>query len=222
MPASLVIFDLDGTLFRTDSVTVPAVQESFESFGLAVPDPDVIIGFIGQPSSAMARWAVETCPAERVDRLMAEIDRRELELVRTVGRLFDGAAEALASLRADYGSLAICSNGQSRYVHDVLDATDIRERFDLGRYRREDDVSKSGMVRDVARRLNAERAVVVGDRADDVRAAKDNGLGSVGAGYGFGGPDELDDADAVAESIGHVPDLVRSVFEKFGQGSGRC
>ena len=221
MPNSLVIFDLDGTLFRTDSVTVPAVQESFKDFGLSPPVPDVILGFIGQPISALARWARETCPAESVDRLMAEIDRRELELVQTAGRLFEGAVEALAALRNDYGSLAICTNGQSRYVHDVLDATQIRQHFDLVRYRREDDISKTGMVRDVVRRLNAQRAVVVGDRADDVRAAKDNGLGSVGAGYGFGSPGELDDADAVAESIGHVPDLVRSLFEGLGQGSGR-
>ncbi|MDP7532710.1 MAG: HAD hydrolase-like protein, partial [SAR202 cluster bacterium] len=81
----------------------------------------------------------------------------------------------------------------------------------------EDDVSKSGMVKDVVNHFEATLAVVVGDRQDDIRAAKENGLGSVGAGYGFGKKGELDGADAIAESFGRVPDLVRSVFDIIGR-----
>ncbi|MDP6071010.1 MAG: HAD family hydrolase [SAR202 cluster bacterium] len=213
----LVIFGLDGTLFRTESVTVPAVQESFESIGLPVPNPDVILSFIGQLGSAMAQWAGQLHPDRDVDRLMAEIDKHELELVRTVGRLFDGVADGLVDLKSEFGALAICSNGGAAYVNEVLDARKIRQHFNLVRYRREDDVSKSGMVKDVVNHFEATLAVVVGDRQDDVRAAKENGLGSVGAGYGFGKKGELDGADAIAESFGRVPDLVRSVFDIIGR-----
>ena len=65
----LVIFDLDGTLIQTATVTVPAVREGFEGFSLPVPNSTVILDFIGKPASALTRWVRGTCPAKSVDRL---------------------------------------------------------------------------------------------------------------------------------------------------------
>jgi phosphoglycolate phosphatase len=57
--------------------------------------------------------------------------------------------------------------------------------------------------------LGGERAIVIGDRKEDILAAKENGLKSVGCLYGYGGRDELEEADWKIERIG---DLIQILF----------
>ena len=51
MRSAFLIFDLDGTLFQAESVTVPAVQDTFLDAGLEVPRLELILDFIGLPMS---------------------------------------------------------------------------------------------------------------------------------------------------------------------------
>ena len=48
MRDAVLIFDLDDTLFQTESVTLPAVQDAFLHAGLDVLHSELILGFIGQ------------------------------------------------------------------------------------------------------------------------------------------------------------------------------
>jgi beta-phosphoglucomutase-like phosphatase (HAD superfamily) len=84
----LLIFDLDGTLFRSDSITVPAVQGSFADYGLSVPPREAILPLIGTPMDALRTWVRERCPEHRADDLIAEVERRELGLIPSDGRHF--------------------------------------------------------------------------------------------------------------------------------------
>lgn len=70
----LLIFDLDGTLFRTESVTVAAVQNSFADYGLPEPSRDSILPLIGTPIDDLRSWIHERCPEHLDDELFAEID----------------------------------------------------------------------------------------------------------------------------------------------------
>jgi len=54
--SALLIFDLDGTLFQTESATVPAVQHTFRDTGLEVQSTELILDFIGSPMSELAKW----------------------------------------------------------------------------------------------------------------------------------------------------------------------
>ena len=53
----------------------------------------------------------------------------------------------------------------------------------------------------------------VGDRSDDIEAAKDNSASSICAGYGYGTLQEPRDADAIARAPREIPGLVRSMIE---------
>jgi len=53
-------------------------------------------------------------------------------------------------------------------------------------------------------RITPDVAVMIGDRAADVRAAKANGLRSVGVLWGYGSESEL--VDAGADILFHTPD----------------
>ena len=89
----LVIFDLDGTLFRSDSVTVPAVQGSFTDYGLPVPARETILPLIGTPIDDLRTWVRERCPRSLADELYTEIERRELGLIASEGRLYGGVRD---------------------------------------------------------------------------------------------------------------------------------
>jgi phosphoglycolate phosphatase len=52
-------------------------------------------------------------------------------------------------------------------------------------------------------------AIVVGDRREDIMAAKENGMKSIGCLYGYGSREELEEAEWKIERIG---DLIQILF----------
>ncbi len=209
----LVIFDLDGTLFRAESVTVPAVKRAFGMRGLPEPGDEAIRFFIGRPTPELHAWISSQCPAGTGAEVAADVDRIEIELVTQAGELYPGALEALRELRASVSQMAVCTNGPRPYVQAVLDAYSLARFFDAVRLLESDGDRKPAMVRDLLARLSARPAVVVGDRGDDVAAACANGLRAVGVTYGVGSRQELAAADALAESASELPRLVLALLE---------
>jgi phosphoglycolate phosphatase len=205
----LAIFDLDGTLFRADDATVPAVQRSFSAAGLEAPPEAVIRQFIGTPTPEFHRWLVETCPPGVGAGIAASVDRIEIEVVRESGVLYDGVEDALGAIRGSSVRLAICTNGLKPYVDAVFERCRLERFFDLVRHLEAGDTGKVAMVADVLARLPQRPGVVVGDRGDDVRAAHENGLPAIGVTYGMGGAGEVEKADAFAGSPSELPGLVR-------------
>jgi len=59
-------------------------------------------------------------------------------------------------------------------------------------------------------RIDPRRSVMVGDRRYDVSGAHANGIRAIGALWGYGGRDELEEAgaDALAESPDHLFDAI--------------
>jgi phosphoglycolate phosphatase-like HAD superfamily hydrolase len=215
---AVLIFDLDGTLFHTETVTVPAAREAFEAHGLAPPDDEAICSFIGRTSSEYNAWLRTLCRPAIAERIIETAARRELELIRGAGRLYPGIPEALAELRGTVAAMAVCSNGSRRYVEAVLASHEIAGFFSAVRSRRPRDRSKPQMVGDLLAQLvpaaaqrEPPRGFVIGDRSDDVEAAHANGLRAIGCAYGYARSGELDGADAVAARPDEIPKLIHGL-----------
>jgi len=208
----LLIFDLDGTLFRADTVTIPAVQRSFQEHGLPLPSPEKICSFFGKPVADFNAWMRSQCPQESADELINAVTRRELELISETGALYPHVREVLTTLRASVGQMAICTNGPQDYVERVVTVHGLKPFFDAIRHRKFTKDSKPRMVRELLGRLPSRPAIVIGDRHDDVQAAHENGLYAIAATYGFGDAQELGSADAAASSPSDLPALVRSLL----------
>ncbi len=202
-PGSLLIFDLDGTLFHTETVTVPATRAAFERHGLAPPSHEAVCAFIGRPGVELGAWLTTLCPPTVAERIVRDAAERELELIGESGVLYPGVPEMLADLRPRASAMAICSNGSRRYVEAVLGACEIGGFFDQVRYRTPTDRDKPQMLADLLRELGrpaGSGGIVIGDRKDDVEAAHANGLRAVGCLYGYGRDGELDAANGLAQS----------------------
>jgi len=204
----LVIFDLDGTLFRTETVTVPAVEQTFRHLGLPVPSREEICSFFGRPVSAFHAWLRSLAPRHDQDAAVAAVDHLELELIPQTGELYPHVQQVLTTLRASVEQMALCTNGSWEYVWRVVAAHDLKRFFDAIRCRQSDRDTKPLMIRELLSQLKGRPAVVVGDRHDDIEAAHENGIRAIAATYGYGSPEELEQADAAAIAPSDISRLV--------------
>ena len=80
-----LIFDLDGTLFVTDTVTVPAVQSSLRERNLPAPSRQEICSTFGRPAREFHAWLRTLCPEEGAQALLETIDRESPDWEGHVG-----------------------------------------------------------------------------------------------------------------------------------------
>jgi phosphoglycolate phosphatase-like HAD superfamily hydrolase/uridine kinase len=214
----LVAFDLDGTLFRTETATVPAVKAAFQELGAEREPPDEEIkSFFGELHEVFMDWVMSyglKCSREEAAR---RIDELELENVRGHGELYPGAVDTLNGLRDLGCTTAICSNGREKYIRMVMDVFGLWSHFDTVRFRTSPSDSKPGILKRLLDDYEAQPAILVGDRYYDFDAALGAGIPSVGVSFGYG-KDELDRADSVIDALPEMLDIVTArerVFERI-------
>lgn len=210
---NLVIFDVDGTLFQTQYVTVPAVQQAFTVFGLTPPSHEDICSFFGKPVEAYEGWLASLCPSEVADELVETTNALELRFIGECGLLYPGAREALSDLAAGGYVLAICSNGPEPYVREFLRAYDLGGYFAEVCARGTRYADKEEMVGRILHAVQPKAFALVGDRREDMTAAHTHGGFGIAAVYGFGTPEEWHDADACIRSLREAPACVRNLLE---------
>ncbi len=208
----LAVFDIDGTLFRTECVTVPAVRRTFAARGLPLPDEAAICAFFGRSAASYEAWLAAQCPPGLAEEVIAATNELELRLIAEEGRLYDGARNALETLRDAGYRMAVCSNGPEPYVAEFLRAHGLGALFDVVQARGARRIGKTDMLGAILNILHPEAFVVVGDRRDDIEAAHAWGGRAVAAVYGFGNEEEWRAADARIESIAEAPGCIRQLL----------
>lgn len=201
-----VVFDMDGTLYKTESSTLPACRRALSALGLPCPSAETLLSWIGEPSEVFCRRLAPGLSDADFDLLTRQIDLFELEAVRTVGELYPGVPETLAQLKARGYRLAVCSLGSPEYLATITERTGIGPWFDLVVGAGPDVRDKAQLLASLVPTLGP-RAVLVGDRSHDVAAALAHGLPSIGALWGYG-PTEARRATVSATSVLEVADLV--------------
>jgi phosphoglycolate phosphatase len=210
--SSLIVFDIDGTLFETHRVTVPAVQRTLAAYGLPIPDAETVCRFFGQPNELYLEWLGARIPESHRTKVVDAVNRLELELVATEGRLYPGVREMLESLAAEGHVLALCSNGPEDYVKTVVEAFELAPLCAVVRARGTRYPGKSAMLEEILSIIPARPAVMIGDRRDDIESAHHNGMRAVAADYGFGSSAELTEADSHAVSPGDLERAIRGML----------
>lgn len=209
-----IVFDLDGTLNRTDLVSVEAHQQAQREFGVPVRDAEFIISMFG----GIARDTFPLLAPGLSEEVYAEYGGRvaelEQELLPQCGRAFDGCAEMLSALRGKGWHTAVCSNASVRYIEAVLQAIRLRPLIDELRPL-ELHLTKVDTLRLLLKKVEAGRAVMVGDRKYDKEAARENGIPFIGCLYGFA-PDEVRDAD---HAVAHPLEIVEAA-ERLAESRG--
>ncbi|SDX19923.1 HAD family hydrolase [Paenibacillus sp. CF384] len=201
-----IIFDMDGTLFETDTLLIHVHERIFETLraeGLYMkPTPPVekLLGCLGMLLEDIWRKVMPDgteAAQRRADELLLQYELEGLEAGE--GELYPHVAETLQSLKEQGFRLFVASNGLERYVKEVARYKGIAPLFDglysAGEY---GTASKIYLVARLMEDHGVKSAWMVGDRSSDVEAGKSNGLGVIGCAYAvYGRKEELQGADAL-------------------------
>lgn len=204
----LVVFDLDGTLLRTHIHSCAAAHETLARLGLPDVADEAVERLIGEPPEV---FFASLAPGYRdMAALEAMFDECEQMILMRRGALYDGVAALLEQLTKDVYSIAVCSNGSRAYVELALDVTGIRAYFSLlacaGEF-----TEKGQAVERMIRSCNCAFAIMVGDGAHDAKAARDNGIPFIAAGYGYGGYEDTCKPDFLANSADEIYPLIDQI-----------
>lgn len=206
--ALLLIFDLDGTLYRTESSFVRTMRHVYADHRLPYPGDAAILGMVGETFETFLDWLANQGFDHRCGKLREEIGRAEMVAIREHGALYEGVAEALRELQRQGCLLALCTNGDRRYVDAVLRRGQIASLFARLSTLETGGGTKLERVGDLVREFAPRRPIMVGDRYHDVEAARANDCYMVGALYGYARDGELTGADA---TITTFPELLTIV-----------
>lgn len=213
-----IIFDMDGTLFQTETNVLPAFERAYARLraeGLTreeAPPTDVLLGSLGMLLSDI--WArvlpdASLATRERMNDLLLE---EQLKLLQEgVGELYPEVRETLSRLKAAGFRLFVASNGLEGYVKGVAEHMGIAPLFEAlysaGEYATS---SKVQLVRLLLDRYGVGAAWMVGDRSSDVEAGLGNGLPVIGcdyAAFGVSAEDELRGATTRIRRFGELAEL---------------
>jgi phosphoglycolate phosphatase len=209
-----VIFDMDGTLFQTETVLVPALHKTFDRLrneGMWQGDTPVekYLRILGVPIPEVWRQLMPEASEAVRDRAAAWfLDDIIDEIGQGNGRLYPDVLTTLAVLAKQEIPLFVASNGRSRYLAAIRAAFQLEcyfiDFYSLDRFSLQ---SKSALVKQLLNDYEMERAVMVGDRRSDIEAAKENGLVAIGCRFGFADDKELTEADILIQRFSELSRL---------------
>lgn len=203
-----IIFDFDGTLFKTDSVFVEAFREVCSAREIPFQSEKDIVKFIGEPMTDICRhFFGQDISNDEVDCISSEVRNIENEIIPKLGKLYDGIEDTLEKLRADGYKLCICSNGSRQYLDNILDTFRIKDKFSLVKSRIE-GITKSQLIKQILDDNKCCSAIVVGDTYIDFEAADAAGCLSIGVSYGYG---DYAKADFIAHSTSDIYYIIKKI-----------
>jgi len=193
-----ILVDLDGTIIDPAPGIIACYNYALEQLGIARLAPEQIHALIGPPlRRGFAQLLAPHHNVEEAVQLYRELYGAKGMLDAT---LYPGIGDALQVLRARHERLYVCTAKVTKFARPILEHFGLAHLFDAifgadleGRFDDKADLIAQ-MLTEAA--IDPKRAVMVGDRANDVLAAARNGIVCVGALWGYGSAEELRGAGA--------------------------
>lgn len=204
MPA--LIFDLDGTLTDSKPGILSCLRKVLDARQIDHPGP--LDRFVGPP---VEEWTVELLPGAG-EEAQAALARDYRACYDREGwknnSVFAGVREMLTELHGLGFPLYVCTSKQQHFAVRILDLFELTGLFtsvygDRAEYASHSKVDLLGtLLRESS--INSDAAWMIGDRIFDFQAARGNAIRCMAAAWGYGPPEELALADAVAENPARV------------------
>lgn len=207
-----IIFDLDGTLFQTDKLILPAFEKTFkqlveEGYDIDyIPTKDDLLSVVGLTLDDIWQNLLPNLPAEAHLKANQYLLNNELGSIKEgYGALYPNVVEVLLELKNKGYRLFIASNGLEGYVKGIASAFRIDHLFEAMYSAGEFNTpTKNELVRILLADYNIPSAIMVGDRSSDVEAGIANDLYVIGCNFGFSSENELKKANIIIEQFEQI------------------
>jgi phosphoglycolate phosphatase len=196
----VLLFDLDGTLTDPKLGIVRCLRHALDGLARDCPSDDVLATFIGPPLRGTFSTLLESEDKGLIEKAMSLYRERFAETGIYENQLYEGVTDMLRSLKHAASALFVATSKPAVFAERIVKHFGIDHHF-AGIYGPDLDGrldSKTDLLAHLlaTERIPAASAVMVGDRAADIVAAKANGIRSIGALWGYGSKAELSDAGA--------------------------
>ncbi|NPB05557.1 MAG: HAD-IA family hydrolase [Aquificae bacterium] len=216
----LVVFDLDGTLIDTAPDLYAAFCDTAAEYGLKPPPYEEFCRHIGGGAYGFLE---PFFPKELLEEALQRLRRHYLEKYAFKNsRPYEGIYEVLETLKGEGYKLAVATNKITEGALRVLKAARMDRYFDLvvGRDLPPAHKPDPAHVLFLTERLGVSprKTLVVGDRSDDVLAAKGAGALSAYALWGYAEPLDGTRPDFLLKRPKEVLSLVRELRNRRPEG----
>ncbi len=212
MTIRAVLFDLDGTLVDSLDDLTDAVNHMLAGFGKEPLTKTGVRALVGKGARNLVRRALETESAADIERGLELFTEFNTNHIADKSMLYPGVREMLENLAARGIRMAIISNKGAALSRLILETLEIAAFFQVicgGDSFPEMKPSPLPLMRVIdGLAIAGSETFMVGDSINDIQAGKQAGIATIGCTWGYGGPDELKDADHLAACCNEVAVIV--------------
>jgi len=215
---NVVLFDLDGTLTDPKPGIVASLRFALSQLRAPCPTDDALATYIGPPLRGTFATLLGTHESDRIEEAMRLYRHRFADTGLYENRVYDGVPEMLERAGSAATAVYVATSKPAIYAERIVQHFGLAKHFRKvygseldGRYEDKAELLAHLLTRES---IAAEAAVMIGDRAADVRAAKASGMRSIGVLWGYGS--ELELIDAGADGLCATPGELAA---RFGQGA---
>lgn len=228
---SLLLFDLDGTLYSSRGILPDAYRLGINQFNeefdpdVDVPSDEAIFDQVGKPAPEIYRNLFPDLDDRETSALQDRIFSALLERIkRKDGELYDGVREVLDRL-ADSFDLGLVTNAQTAYMEAALKAHDLDQYF--GKTLCHDDAPEGRKSELVAEMLEffdgrPETTRMIGDRQSDYEAANKHDVPFIHCTYGYGSDDSFPGSQRIKAFGELLDEKVLPDPDNAGTEANRC
>ena len=214
MKDTLLLFDLDGTLWDSAAPVADAWNEIFQREDSSLPPltVDDIHGVMGMTMKEIGETLYPDFRSERRDAIFDECCTYEVEYLHAhCGTLYPDFRSTLEALRAKGYELAVVSNCQLGYIDAFLASSGAADLFiDYEEWERT-GLTKGKNIRLVMERNGYKKGIYIGDTKKDREAALQAGIPFIHAAYGFG---EVESSDGTIQKLSDLPAAIEALCQE--------
>ena len=209
----LLLFDFDGVVTDNSEGIFNCIRYACSRLGFPAPAGETLCAFVGPPLyESFVKYT--GADHESALKLVEAYRERYRPLGTKEAVLYPDMAKALSALKAKGYVLAVCSGKPREFVMTIAGNLGVYELFSEYYCSSFSDVhvSKAEYIARAMRDFGAakDETLMIGDTPGDIAAAKQAGVKSLGALYGFAEPGAMETcgADLLAADVGELYRLI--------------
>ncbi len=188
-PATLVIFDLDGTLVDSKKDLVRSVNAMRAWRGLGPLSDELVASYVGNGAPVLVQRALPDAGDEELADALRYFFEYYREHMLDETTLYPGVREGLDQLHDQHAAMAVLTNKPVRFSVSMIENLGLDLHFfrvyggNSFPVKKPDPAGVMALMAETG--IPAARTLMVGDSAVDVLTARNAGVHAVGVSWGF-------------------------------------